>query len=153
MSATLTPKQGAVHRKKPSFYPALTRIKADGLATADRPDIGNPNAPHNSRAVIVATGTRSTGYQNPDTKTCVTPNDVFVVQGTGFPNAKTIGRNTERSKWTENFDLNVFKNFRITERFKLEYRLEAFNVFNIPSSLLRTGTTALLKAAIHPKRV
>jgi Carboxypeptidase regulatory-like domain/TonB-dependent Receptor Plug Domain len=104
----------------------------DGLATADRPDIGNPDAPHNTRAVTVATGTCSTGFQNPDTKACVTPNDVFVVQGTGFPNAKTIGRNTERSNWTQNFDLNVFKNFRITERFKLEYRLESFNVFNHP---------------------
>src|SRR5215813_8526073 len=53
-------------------------------------------------------------------------------KGLAFQNARTIGRNTERSKWTENFDLNVFKNFRLTERFKLEYRLEAFNVFNHP---------------------
>ena len=53
-----------------------------------------------------------------------------MIQGTGLPNARTIGRNTERSNWTKNFDMNFFKVFRFTERFRLEYRLEAFNVFN-----------------------
>lgn len=111
----------------------------DGLSTADRPEIGNPNAPHNTRAIIVPTATCSTGFQNPDTKGCVTPNDVYVVQAQllpgnvpNFPTGKTLGRNTERSNWTKNFDMNVFKTFRFTERFKLEYRVEAFNVFNHP---------------------
>jgi len=103
---------------------------ADGLATADRPDIGNPNAPHNTRAIV--SSTCSTGFLNPDTKSCVTPNDVYVVQGTGFPNARTIGRNTERSNWTKNFDMNMFKVFRFTERFRLQYTISAFNVFNHP---------------------
>jgi len=107
-------------------------MNGDGVSTGDRPDIGNPNAPKNTRAVIVGTSTCSTGFQNPDTKACVTPNDVYVVQGTGFPNANTIGRNTERSNWVKNFDMNIFKLFRFTERFKLEYRVEAFNVFNHP---------------------
>jgi len=111
----------------------------DGLSTADRPDVGNPNAPHNTRALVVPTATCSTGLQNPDTKACVTPNDVYVIQATllpgnvaNFPNANTLGRNTERSNWTKNFDMNVFKVFRFTERFRLEYRVEAFNVFNHP---------------------
>lgn len=103
---------------------------ADGLATADRPDIGNPNAPRNTRAIVATTC--STGFRNPDTQACVTPNDVFVVQGTGLPNGKTIGRNTERSNWTRNFDLNLFKVFRFTERFRLQYGISAFNVFNHP---------------------
>ncbi|PYT02464.1 MAG: hypothetical protein DMF60_21300 [Acidobacteria bacterium] len=102
----------------------------DGLATADRPDVGNPNAPHNTRAIIASTC--STGFRNPDTNACVTPNDVYVVQGTGLPNAKTLGRNTERSNWTKNFDLNLFKVFRFTERFRLQYGISAFNVFNHP---------------------
>jgi hypothetical protein len=104
----------------------------DGRTGGDRPDIGNPNAPHNTRAVIVPVATCSTGYQNPDTKGCVTPNDVFVVQGTGFPNAKTIGRNTERAHAVNNFDIDLLKRFVITERFRLEYRVEAYNVFNHP---------------------
>lgn len=110
---------------------------ADGLATADRPDIGNPNAPHNTRAIVASTC--STGFRNPDTNACVTPNDVYVVQGTGLPNAKTIGRNTERSNWTKNFDLNLFKDFRFTERFRLQYGISAFNVFNHPQFLSVPG--------------
>jgi hypothetical protein len=102
----------------------------DGVNGLDRPDIGNPNAPHDTRAVIVATTVCSSGYQNPDTKGCVTPNDVYVVQGTGFPNAKTIGRNTEHSKAVETFNTSLFKVFTLTERFKLEYRLETINTFN-----------------------
>jgi hypothetical protein len=70
----------------------------DGLATADRPDIGNPNAPHNTRAIISTTC--STGFLNPDTKTCVTPNDVYVVQGPEYPTqrqfAETQSVQTER---------------------------------------------------------
>jgi len=102
----------------------------DGRTGGDRPDIGNPNAPHNTRAVIDSTC--GTGYRNPDTKGCVTTNDVFVFQATGFPNARTIGRNTERTKGVNNFDIDLLKRFVITERFRLEYRLEAFNVFNHP---------------------
>ena len=107
----------------------------DGLATADRPDIGNPNATRNTRGIIDtrATNRCGTGFFNPDLplgSDCVTPNDVFFIQGSGVPNARTIGRNTERSNWTNNFDMNLFKVFRFTERFKLEYHVEAYNVFN-----------------------
>lgn len=102
----------------------------DGVNTGDRPDIGNPNAPRNTRAVIVSSATCGTGLRNPDTLQCVTANDVFVVQGAGFPNARTIGRNTERSKRVANFDTSLFKVFSLGERFKLEYRLESFNTFN-----------------------
>ena len=120
---------------------------ADGLATADRPDIGNPNAPHNTRAVVVPTGTCSTGLRNPDSLQCVSANDVFLVQGLGLPNAKTIGRNTERSNWTKNFDMNLFKVFRFTERLKLEYRIEAFNVFNHPQFTGVPGRNVVSTAA------
>jgi hypothetical protein len=106
-----------------------TDRNGDGRAS-DRPDIGNPAAPHNTRAVI-DTGC-STGYRNPDTKGCVTPNDVFVVQATGAPTSKTIGRNTERAHAVNNFDVDLVKRFVINERFRLEYRLEAFDVFNHP---------------------
>jgi hypothetical protein len=103
----------------------------DGVTGTDRPDIGNPNAPHNTRATISTTC--STGFANPDANgACVTANDVYVVQGTGFPTVKTIGRNTERSKAGQNFSTSVFKTFNVTERFKVEYRFETFNTFNHP---------------------
>jgi hypothetical protein len=106
----------------------------DGL-NIDRPNVGNPNAPRNTRGVIVAAGTCATLLQNPDTGQCVTINDVYVYQvaaATGFPGPATIGRNTERSNRVQNFDMSFFKVFRVKENLRLEYRLDAFNVFNHP---------------------
>ena len=119
----------------------------DGQSGPDRPDLGNPNAPHNTRAVVVAAGTCATGLQNPDTLTCVTRNDVYAVQvaaatGTSLiaPGPATLGRNTERSKPVQNFDMSLFKTFRLNERWKIEYRVEAFNVLNHPQ---QTGLPGL----------
>jgi hypothetical protein len=69
------------------------------------------------------------------------------VQGVGFPNARTLGRNTERSNWTNNFDTFLYKNFRFTERFRLEYRLEAFNLFNHPQFTGVPGRSVAATAA------
>jgi hypothetical protein len=49
--------------------------------------------------------------------------------GTPFGN---VGRNTFRGDRNERVDLSIFKNFRITERFKFQYRLQMFNAFNHP---------------------
>ena len=112
----------------------------DGVPGGDRPDIGNPNAPRNTRAIISATS--PTGYLNPDTNQPVTRGDVYVVQGVGAPGPGTIGKNTERSKRTNNFDWSLFKNFRVRESLTLEYRLETFNLFNhqqffeVPAAML-----------------
>lgn len=105
----------------------------DGLAGSDRPDIGNPDAPRNTRAQISTTC--STGLRNPDNGQCVTRNDVYVVQvatNSGFPGAATLGRNTERSNPVRNVDMSFFKTFYLTETLKLEYRYEVFNIFNNP---------------------
>ncbi len=107
----------------------------DGLAGSDRPDVGNPAAPHNTRAQIVSAATCGTGLRNPDSGQCVSRNDVYAIQvlaNTGFPGAATFGRNTERTNPVENFDMSFFKIFRVRENLKLEYRLEAFNIFNHP---------------------
>ena len=107
--------------------------------TIDRPDIGNPNAPHNTRGIISSSCPGVGNFLNPDTNLCVTRNDVYVVQvaaaaGTtlNLPNASTIGRNTERSKIVNNLDMSIFKTFRINENVKIEYRAEFFNVLNHP---------------------
>jgi carboxypeptidase family protein/TonB-dependent receptor-like protein len=119
----------------------------DGVSTADRPDIGNPNAPHNTRALVVAAGTCASLLRNPDTLQCVTRNDVYVVQvatatGTTLTplSPATLGRNTERSNPVKNVDASLFKTFRLGENLKLEYRVEAFNVFNHPQ---QTGLPGL----------
>jgi hypothetical protein len=102
----------------------------DGVA-ADRPDIGNPNAPLNTRAIL--SGSCSTGWLNPDINGCVTPNDVHFIQGIGLPNSRTVGRNTlaveggGMQTW-----LTVLKAFSIKETRKLEFGVEILNLFNSP---------------------
>jgi len=101
----------------------------DGI-TADRPDIGNPNAPLNTRAII--SDGCSTGYLNPDTNACVTPNDVHFVQGIELPNNSTLGRNTLFTGGWNSTWLNVIKASPLKEGRTLEFRLEVMNVFNTP---------------------
>jgi hypothetical protein len=49
-----------------------------------------------------------------------------------FTTSYTWSKFIDTSNWTKNFDMNFFRVFRFAERFKLEYRIEAFNVFNHP---------------------
>jgi hypothetical protein len=103
----------------------------NGFGTkADRPEIGNPTAPVNARAIIFPQC--STGYKNVDTGSCVNPTDVHWVQGTGSPDASTVGRNTLRTGGTNNFDVNVTKSIPFGESRHLELRWEALNAFNHP---------------------
>ena len=104
----------------------------DGSVAGDRPDIGNWKAPWNSRAIIVPTATCGTGYQNPDTSSCVTPNDVRFVQVGAFSPAsgRTAHRNALYTDGSTTVHLNVIKRFALGERFNLEYRAEIFNALN-----------------------
>jgi len=44
----------------------------------------------------------------------------------------TVGRNTMRGPGVVNVDLSLFRTFRLTERYKLEFRAESFNLSNTP---------------------
>lgn len=100
----------------------------DGASGGDRPDIGNVNAPITTRAII--SSTCSSGLYNPDADACTTADAVHWVQSATIPGAKTAARN---AAWTDGFwstDMNVMKKFTLTERTKLEFRAEFFNIFN-----------------------
>jgi hypothetical protein len=45
----------------------------------------------------------------------------------------TAGRNIGRSDSQQNFDISLFREDRIGERMKLQFRAEAFNAFNHPT--------------------
>ncbi len=45
----------------------------------------------------------------------------------------TSGRNSLRGPGLANFDASLFRDFRLTERFKLQFRTEVFNVTNTPA--------------------
>src|SRR5260370_34563391 len=49
------------------------------------------------------------------------------------------GRNAFRAQGTWNVDLGVYKNFALTERFKLQLRGEAYNMFNHANYFVSLG--------------
>jgi len=44
-----------------------------------------------------------------------------------------LGRDSLRSDWYKNLDLSIFRQFPITERFRMEFRFETFNLTNTPT--------------------
>jgi hypothetical protein len=107
-------------------YTVLNGFDRNGdVWASDRPDISNPNAPLGSRAVCSSTAGLQgclAGYRNKDTNEPVSPADVHWIEGTGFPNASTVGRNTLHTGGTNNFDLSLLKTLSIAERKRLEFR-------------------------------
>jgi hypothetical protein len=49
------------------------------------------------------------------------------------PGQSGVGRNTMQGPKYWNLDSGLLKNFTLTERFRLEFRAEAFNVLNHPN--------------------
>jgi hypothetical protein len=104
----------------------------DGSASYSRPNIGNINAPVNTRAQTVSTSVCSTGLQNPANSACVTANDVHFVQVTTYSPSSPLmeSRNSNYTTRYLDLDTNVLKTFRITERVGFELRGEIFNITN-----------------------
>ena len=67
------------------------------------------------------------------------------------------GRNVLRGPGRTNVDFSLFKNFQITERFKLQFRSELFNIFNhaqfdLPNSAVGNPSAGIITALIGPPR-
>jgi hypothetical protein len=70
-----------------------------------------------------------------------------------------FGRNRLRSDWLRNFDVSIFRQFRIRESKMLEFRVESFNTFNTPtfaspvSNLSSTNFGRILGTANSPRQL
>jgi hypothetical protein len=133
-------------------FTVFNGFDADGVGgNNDRPNF-NPNGQRGVRAVpVVATTTNPgppgtplgaiIGYVNPDANnTPIDPSTARFISNPAFtagqpgsiPRFGTLGRNTERTPGTNNFDFNIQKRTRIQETTSLEFRTEFYNIFNHP---------------------
>jgi hypothetical protein len=118
-------------------YTVVNGQDADGLggSTYDRPNL-NPSGRPGVRAVPNAAS--PTGYVNPDNGNLpIDPAEARYIGITNNTGARRtapgyLGRNTQRGPGLKNWDVNVSKNIRLTERFQLQFRTEFYNIFNTP---------------------
>jgi hypothetical protein len=82
--------------------------KGTGPCTFDTPDIDG----------------RIVGYQ------AINPNARYIVAQSGA--LATAGRNTEPGRPINNWDVNFLKSFTVTERIRLQFSAQIFNLFNHP---------------------
>jgi hypothetical protein len=115
-----------------------------------RPILGNAGAPFNTSGryvsatqLINVSTCQSTGTNNSlvGSATCptITPSAVhFIVNNTfavnalcgGNPFGCAVGRNTSRAMPRNQADMSILKNFKVTERWNVQFRADAFNIFN-----------------------
>ena len=111
---------------------------ADGIFT-DNNEIGCGFAGSKSSQASIAACNASYGV--------VTPNTLFVnPSGTGI-HFGDLGRNLFRGPWFNGIDGSLMKNFRVTEKVKMQIRFEALNLINHPNfdyidTNLNSGTFA-----------
>ena len=71
----------------------------------------------------------------------------------------TVGRNTLRGPGLFNMDASLFRNFKLTERFGMQFRAEVFNVLNsvnlgLPITTLNAGANfGRITSAASPRIV
>ncbi|HKV81719.1 MAG TPA: carboxypeptidase regulatory-like domain-containing protein [Candidatus Sulfotelmatobacter sp.] len=111
-------------------YPDNAGVAAGSVSsTVSYPDrVGDPNSSTTAQLNLP-------GYAKFD----FNPSAFALPQGLSFGNA---GRNDVRNPSRLNFDMGVFKHFAIKESTALEFRAEAFNVFNHTQFALSNSSTS-----------
>ena len=139
-----------------AFTPLLSFDPTNTNSGAPRPDlIGNPydfsNAPSAgcpSNRQSLACWYNPAAFAIPQTA----PGQTFA---TVFGNAR---RGILRGPAQYNVDFSVFKNFQINETWNLQFRAEAFNLFNTPefglpyNAVDATGLAGSISSTVHPPR-
>jgi len=88
-----------------------------------------------------------------------TPAEWINVASFAYPAPNTfgnLGRDSLRSDWNKHLDLSVFRQFPITERFRMEFRFEMFNATNTPIwavPVTNLDTTSLFGKVTHTANV
>lgn len=115
-------------------FASCVDANGDGLLTNDRPLAGSRSAPGNSVAVLVNCSDPSLGYRVPGTMGPIFSQaqalSSFRYVQAPFNTVGDVGRNILRGPNTINIDMGVFKNFPWGERRNLQFRVEAYNLFN-----------------------
>ncbi|MBA3694017.1 MAG: TonB-dependent receptor, partial [Acidobacteria bacterium] len=97
-----------------------------------RSGVRTSNAAHESRAVVLDPNLKAKLQELPGT-----PGPVFFPNANGFaiplPGQNGSGRNIFVAAGYYNLDIGIIKQFSITERVKLDFRTEMFNVLNRPN--------------------
>jgi hypothetical protein len=128
-------------------YSVANGADSDGIGGSNRADL-NPAGKAGVRAQYVGvSATNPYGYVNPDVLDAATGRYISVpidpkearyvglpAYGTaGFtPRTGNAGRNTERVPGLNNWNVNIMKKVRLTERFTTEFRTEFYNIWNHP---------------------
>ena len=117
-------------------------LNRDGVNN-DRPDLINPD-------LLVLT------YNDPNV---IIPRAAFNGALTTAPRVGTLGRNVFRRDSVQNLDLAAAKRFNLTERYRIDFRAEIFNVFNRtqfdqPNGTLSSATFGQITAqANNPRNI
>jgi len=125
-----------------------------GILTNTRPDIGSPNAPTNSVALLADPTCRSTsmGYVDLNGSYLNSPYSTahFVQVPLGTNQGGTAGRNILTGPGIINFDFAMFKQFHWGESKVLEFRWEVYNVLNHPNPAYPLGNVFASNAQQTP---
>lgn len=76
----------------------------------------------------------------------ISPNGNSVLVPPALGSFGNLGRNVFRDSGFSNLDLSVFKNFKFKERYGLQLRWEAFNVFNHPIAANPYGSSSFVNS-------
>lgn len=101
----------------------ITQRLDNTVLSAQRPDVTNP-AKLDGRV-------DQPGFSGAALRWLIAPSDAnFPFQNSSNVGVGNLARNTGRGPGFVNFNLSLFRDFRLTERMRMQFRLEAFNALN-----------------------
>ncbi len=112
----------------------------------------------NARPDRTCQGTGQKTVSNWFNTSCFTTGLLGQALASGRPRFGNSGRNILDAPGLNNWDFALFKDFLLTERFKLQFRAESYNLFNQahfgnPNTVMGTGTVGQISSAGEPRDI